>query len=133
MADKGHTGEARQSPDSSSPKDVQEYYDSLLKLRDGFKNQVRALSANSLAVQRQAGEDLADVGSESFIRDTELSLMSEDDHKVRLIDAAIQRIEDGTFGVCSDCGEPIPDGRLKAIPYACLCVDCKSVHESMGQ
>jgi RNA polymerase-binding protein DksA len=41
------------------------------------------------------------------------------------IDAALERIEDGTYGVCANCGKKIPEERLEALPYATLCIDCK--------
>ena len=41
------------------------------------------------------------------------------------IDAALARIEEGTYGKCSSCGDEIPPGRLEAYPWASLCIDCK--------
>ena len=41
------------------------------------------------------------------------------------IDAALERIEAGTYGTCANCGEEIPTERLEALPYATLCIDCK--------
>lgn len=50
------------------------------------------------------------------------------DHAGRIevvaLDAALQRVADGTYGVCLDCGEAIPDARLRAVPTATLCMDC---------
>ncbi len=42
------------------------------------------------------------------------------------IDRALAKIEDGTYGVCEQCGDPIPEPRLQALPHAALCVACKS-------
>ena len=42
------------------------------------------------------------------------------------INAALKRIEDGKYGICTVCDEPIPEARLKAYPTAAICVDCKS-------
>ena len=41
------------------------------------------------------------------------------------IDAALERIENGTYGTCANCGNEIPEERLEALPYAMLCIDCK--------
>jgi RNA polymerase-binding transcription factor len=41
------------------------------------------------------------------------------------IDAALERIDAGTYGVCANCGQEIPPERLEALPYATLCIDCK--------
>ena len=48
-----------------------------------------------------------------------------------LIDEALKRLEQGEYGKCQECGERIPDGRLKVRPYAIFCVKCKSKHEEM--
>lgn len=45
------------------------------------------------------------------------------------IDAALQRIEDGTYGTCANCGTEIPAERLEAVPWATLCIDCKRLEE----
>ena len=45
------------------------------------------------------------------------------------IDAALQRIEAGTYGKCVNCGAPIPEERLEAMPWATLCIDCKRKEE----
>ena len=48
---------------------------------------------------------------------------------VELIEGAIQRLIDGEYGKCQECGEPISEGRLAIRPYAVFCVKCKSRHE----
>lgn len=46
--------------------------------------------------------------------------------EVRLLDQALKRIADGSYGVCQKCGDPISDARLDAVPYAQICRDCAS-------
>lgn len=46
--------------------------------------------------------------------------------KLRLIDRALARLDDGTYGECARCGKPVGDGRLEAIPYAEQCIRCAS-------
>lgn len=108
----------------------QKRYDALLALRDELSDQVRSLSDSSLGYRKEAGEDLADVGSESFSRDVGLYLMAEEGDKIILIHDAIRRLIDGTYGKCIDCGKKISKGRLDALPYAKLCVACKSEWEA---
>ncbi len=60
------------------------------------------------------------------IRDRERQLMDK-------IDAALARIEDGTFGECEECGETITIGRLKARPVTTLCIECKAKQEADEQ
>lgn len=57
------------------------------------------------------------------IRDRERKLLSK-------IEAAIQRIEDGEFGYCEECGEAIGEKRLEARPVTTLCIDCKTIQEN---
>ena len=56
-----------------------------------------------------------------------------DVNRLKLIDSALTRIEQGKYGLCMKCGKRIPKERLKAIPYALLCVDCKSADEKRNR
>ena len=108
------------------------YYQSLVELRDHYVDQIRALSAHSLNSSKQAGEELADIGSDNFIREMELGLMTEEGRTIQAIQEAIERLKSGTYGVCMDCNEKIQEGRLEALPYAKLCVKCKAKREKEG-
>ncbi|HEX3291237.1 MAG TPA: TraR/DksA C4-type zinc finger protein [Gaiella sp.] len=74
-------------------------------------------------------QHLADHASEMFDREVDESLEENAETIVQEIDAALQRIEDGTYGTCVRCGNPIPDDRLAAVPYAVLCVSCRREEE----
>ena len=63
------------------------------------------------------GQHLADAGSESFERDMAYNLLSNEKEMIAEIDAAIERIRDGTYGICEVTGKPIPESRLEAIPF----------------
>jgi RNA polymerase-binding protein DksA len=76
-----------------------------------------------------AGNDQADVGSTTFERDHEMSLANNARDMLSQIERALGRIEDGTYGVCESCGNPIGKGRLQAFPRATLCVSCKEREE----
>ena len=67
---------------------------------------------------------LAEAGSDNFEQEFTLSLMEAGSATLQQIKAAIQRIDDGTYGICEDCGAKIPKKRLEAIPYASKCVKC---------
>jgi len=49
-----------------------------------------------------------------------------------LIDRALDRLSDGTYGLCASCGNPIPEDRLEAVPYAALCMGCQGDQERAG-
>jgi DnaK suppressor protein len=65
---------------------------------------------------------LADVASEAV--DADVQVLQTERGILDEIGAALQRIDDGTFGTCAECGSVISEERLKAIPYAPLCVRC---------
>ncbi|MFC7503302.1 TraR/DksA family transcriptional regulator [Nocardioides sp. GCM10030258] len=76
-----------------------------------------------------AGQDQADLGATSFERDHELTVLNHEREKLAQIDRALARIEDGTYGVCESCGNPIGKMRLMAFPRATLCMTCKQREE----
>jgi len=74
---------------------------------------------------------LADLGTDSFEQDISLGLMENEHGELQEIQEAYERIKDGTFGMCESCHKKIPKERLKAIPYARLCVGCKKKEEGV--
>jgi RNA polymerase-binding transcription factor len=76
-----------------------------------------------------AGHDQADMGATSFERDHELTVLSNERDKLAQIERALARIDDGTYGVCESCGNPIGKMRLMAFPRATLCLPCKQREE----
>ena len=68
---------------------------------------------------------LGETATATLDREIDYSLEENSEHVLRAIDAALQRIEDGTFGICETCGQPISEERLEAIPYATQCIDCR--------
>ncbi len=76
-----------------------------------------------------AGDDPADAGSKSFEREHELSLAASTRAGLQQNVHALERLEDGSYGQCESCGEPIGKARLQAYPRATLCLACKSKQE----
>ncbi len=76
-----------------------------------------------------AGHDQADVGATSFERDYELIVVSNARDMIAQIDRALARIDDGSYGICESCGQPIGKMRLMAFPRATLCLSCKQRQE----
>jgi YteA family regulatory protein len=83
----------------------------------------------------EAGEEsaydnhLADTATETYDRELDYSLEENSEHVLAEIDAALKRIDDGTYGICTNRGEQIPVERLEARPYATLCIDCQRERE----
>jgi RNA polymerase-binding protein DksA len=72
---------------------------------------------------------LAENASATFDREIDYTLEENSEHVLAEIDAALRRIDEGTYGSCERCGRPIDPERLEAIPYATLCIDCKRRQE----
>lgn len=75
------------------------------------------------------GDHLADHATETFMRELDEGLEENVEHLLAEIDAALERIDDGTYGTCVVCGRPIDAERLQAVPYATLCIDDKRARE----
>jgi len=72
---------------------------------------------------------LAETATATLDREIDYTLEENSEHVLAAIDGALKRIEDGTFGVCVNCGEPIAEERLAALPWATTCIDCKRLEE----
>ena len=81
-----------------------------------------------LVKSAEAG-DVIDVASDAIDRTLLDSLGSQDAQRLQLIDSALDRIQLGKYGLCIKCGKEIPQQRLKALPYALMCVNCASAEE----
>jgi RNA polymerase-binding protein DksA len=74
-------------------------------------------------------EDFADAGTATFERERDLSIRNNIRDLIDQVTRAVQRIEDGNYGTCERCGNPIDATRLKELPHASLCLDCKRREE----
>jgi RNA polymerase-binding protein DksA len=72
----------------------------------------------------------ADSGTELFERSKDMAFVANIDSQLEQIDHALQKMADGTYGICDNCGEPIPAARLEALPYATLCITCQDLIEN---
>jgi RNA polymerase-binding protein DksA len=68
---------------------------------------------------------LADTATETYDRELDYTLEENSEHVLGEIEAALTRIEGGTYGVCTNCGKQISEERLEALPWAALCIDCQ--------
>lgn len=62
-------------------------------------------------------------------RDRAISLIREQERKLDALDQALQRAQQGAYGICERCGQPIDPARLEAVPDTTLCVNCKTISE----
>lgn len=110
------------------------YREKLLALRARLRGDVSQMADAALNKSRtEANGDLssmpihmADIGSDNFEQEFTLSLMESEGGTLGQIEDALERIEDGEYGQCEECGARIPKTRLNALPYATMCVKCAS-------
>jgi DnaK suppressor protein len=105
----------------------------LLEERASYTRQADELKAeaDSLALEHEPGdvqfdEEGGEGGTSNVDRELDLLLSAQARGAVVEIDRALAKIDTGNYGVCEQCGQPIPQARLQALPYASLCVACKS-------
>ncbi|HEX2032482.1 MAG TPA: TraR/DksA C4-type zinc finger protein [Actinomycetota bacterium] len=77
-------------------------------------------------------EEYADSGTFTFERERDLSLSNNIRDLIDKIDKALERMDEGTYGLCERCGRPIEKARIKALPYASLCIKDKQAEERAG-
>jgi len=68
---------------------------------------------------------VADNASDYAYRARQESRLNQMDEQLTEVNRALKRIEDGTYGICTQCGKVITTERLEALPYAELCIDCQ--------
>ena len=96
-----------------------EIIDNLVASNEDFKEIVEGMDP----------KDVADIASDDIDRKMIEALGSQELKRLKLIDSALTRIEQGKYGLCMKCSKRIPKDRLEAIPYALMCIECKSADE----
>jgi DnaK suppressor protein len=112
--------------------ELEQYRERLLVLRRELAGEVSTLRAEGLALGTDGTQDMADEASNTYARQMLLGMSERERAMLREIDAALDRLDEGTFGICEECGDPIGEARLKVVPHATLCVDCKADREGRG-
>ncbi|AOZ90742.1 general stress protein [Bacillus xiamenensis] len=108
-------------------------YERLIQLKKdvkGSKKKEESMLVESNEMSNGVGNHLADHGSIYLDRMTEQTLDQVDDQLEGEIDAALKRMEDGTYGICEKTGKDIPYERLKAVPYTRYSIDAKKNEET---
>ncbi len=105
---------------------VSAYKDALLKKRAELVEGV-GLNSFQSSMEHNNGRqgDMADQASGNNEVHIQLRLKQTDAKILQAIDEALMRLEKGAFGLCRDCGEPIAEARLNAIPWTRVCITCK--------
>ena len=103
----------------------------LQQLRDDFVNEglTSESEEESLAELSSVDQHQADVGTETFNRERDLSILERVEAELADVEHALQRLDEGTFGTCEACGRPIDDARLEALPATRFCLEDQAMAE----
>jgi len=77
----------------------------------------------------EGSDDIVDRANNAYSRELLFSLSDGERHTMLRIEEALSRIESGSYGICTNCGNEIRAGRLKAMPWARYCIDCQELAE----
>lgn len=122
---------------SFNKKELDKFKGVLMVFRNKITGDLKHLEKDSLNTNaRESAGDLsgysfhmADMATDNFDREFTLGLASNEQQMLNLVDDALHRIEDGSFGTCEACKKAIPVKRLQAQPYARLCIKCQEEEE----
>ena len=97
-----------------------------------------ATTSLAISLEEESGDEAydqheADVGTVTLSREMDLSLQGNTEHLLTQVNRALEKIEEGTYGICDRGGEPIEEGRLQAAPYATLCMKHQKELERSGE
>ena len=118
--------------EESVPTAWRRHHARLLQLRKQLLEEMEELERNAQEEAPSFSMHMADAGTDSFDRDLALSLLGMEQDAVGEIDAALQRIRNGRYGVCELTGQLIPRKRLEAIPWARYTVEAQDEMERIG-
>ncbi len=118
-------------------KEAKIFFDLLTKKKEALVKGIQHIADDALKTsQRDAAGDLsayslhmADVATDNYDREFSLGLADKEQNLLHRIDAALEKIEGGTYGSCETCEKKISKIRLKAVPYAELCIPCQEKQE----
>lgn len=118
-------------------REIAEFRRLLEEERTRLLEELEVMEEHTPEVEEQVGmdigggydEDLADVASSTFEREKGLALESSVQQMLTQVEEALARLEEGTYGICQRCGDPIDYARLRVLPYATLCIRCKELEE----
>lgn len=120
--------------ESKVPKEWKSFYNDLMSLRNGLKGALGERSNETLGESaREASGELSinssDSGTESFNRDVALSMVASEQEALEEIEDAIDRIFDGTYGICQETKKPIKKARLKVVPFTRFSLEGQTQYE----
>ena len=119
---------------------VKHFRQLLITERAKFAGEIKSIAQETSKSPREASGDLsaytvhmADMSADAYEREVSMNIVSSEQEVLYQIDDALKRVDEGTFGICEQCTTPITMSRLKAVPYASLCIKCQRVKEQKNK
>ena len=108
----------------------------LITERAKLADEIKSIAHDAATSPRDASGDLsaytvhmADMAADTYERELSMNIVTSEQEILYQIDDALKRLDDGTFGLCQQCSQPIAMSRLKAVPYASMCIGCQRTKE----
>ncbi|HEX8721299.1 MAG TPA: TraR/DksA family transcriptional regulator [Pyrinomonadaceae bacterium] len=105
------------------------YRDRLLARRESLFSLVTEAEMSSRERDLEATQDPADMAANAYTKELLISMSANDRKLLQLIDEALGRVEAGEYGECVNCGEPVAEKRLDAVPWTRYCLKCQDLQE----
>ena len=112
-----------------SKKDMEKYRRLLEEKKESLSSDIAKTRGAEEEASEESTQDIADKAVSSYTREFLYSLNDGERSTLLQIDDALGRIDDGSYGLCINCTQPIAEKRLTAVPWAPYCVDCQELSE----
>jgi len=113
--------------------EIDEARERLQQMRQEVLQEVQEVLSAGRSLGQDGVADLGDMSSQGYHRDLLINLSETQRRKIHDIDMALERIENGEYGICMRCEEEIPPKRMMVRPFSRYCVDCKTEVEKFGE
>jgi DnaK suppressor protein len=126
---------AAAAPEPLDPNTLKMIKETLLgqraELEDQLQTEAQAFSSSEseIASEIRSDENPAEAGTATFEREKHLSIANNVQDLLEKSTKALEKIEDGSYGICESCGRRIDPDRLAALPHALMCIECKKAEE----
>ena len=123
-----------------SKQQLKQFRQLLITERAKCADEIKSIAQDTSKSPREASGDLsaytihmADMAADTYERELSMNIVSSEQATLYEIDDALKRLDDGSYGICQQCNKPITMSRLKAVPYASLCIACQRVKEQKNK
>ncbi len=115
------------------PEEVEQARQRLIQMREELLDEAERAYADSQTLGKDGVPDIGDMSSNSYNQEVLMNLSNAQRRAAADIDAALERIDGGVYGLCARCEEEIPARRMEVRPFSRYCVECKSEVEKYGE